>query len=289
MTEDVLVGHRMSSRMALVAGMLAVAAVFSGCGTDADKPGPRPLPPTGIPDLMWAGDVETGDLSQFEDTPWNVAGGASPPDVVSDDALVRAGRYSVGFTIPGESNGEGITSDSRNELEPRIDNFHDGDELYFGFSTYLADGFPVQDGWQVVTQWKNEGEGSPPLELGVEEGTFNLSGGAGHPDDADPFRTVLAPAETGVWTDWVFRIRFSPDPDQGEVEVWRNGELVLPACRPESGTLYPAGGGEDVPDEPTSYLKTGYYRNADISTPGTIYFDSWGVGTAAEAVAPPAR
>ncbi|MHA6795989.1 polysaccharide lyase [Pseudonocardia bannensis] len=280
-------GRRVPGRSALAASAVVLAALLASCGTETpDEPAPAPAP-TGIPDLLWTGDAETGDLSQFQDTPWNVAGGATPPEIVSDGAVVRDGRYAVKITIPGVSNGEGITSDSRNELVPSIPDFKEGDEYYFGFSTLLAEGFPVQDEWQVITQWKNEGEGSPPVELSVQEGRFDLSGGSGHPEEAEPFRLTLGPAVTGTWIDWVFRIRFSPDPAQGEVEVWQNGQLVLPTFRPASGTMYPPGndGSRDVP---SSYLKTGYYRAAEISAPGTVYFDDWRVGTTADAVTRPA-
>lgn len=243
---------------------------------------PRPDLPTSEP--FWVGDIETGDLSQFEDTPWNLAGGAPPPEVVTDAPFLRDGRHAVGFTIPGVSDGEGITGDSRNELVPDTVELVEGDEYWFAFSMYLADGFPVQDGWQVVTQWKNEGEGSPPVELEIQEGQFFLGGGSGHPDGFDAFREPLGPAVTGRWVDWTFRIHFSADPAKGEVEVWRDGALALPTFRPESGTLYPPVDGEDVPEAPQSYLKTGYYRNAEISAPGTVYYDDWRIGTTAEAV-----
>lgn len=268
-------------RAAVVSGAIA-AMLLAGCGTDAPESPPPPAYTT--PGLVWVGDIETGDLSQFEDTPWNLAGGAPPPEVVTDAPFLREGRYAVAFTIPGVSDGEGITADSRNELVPRTVAFREGDEYWFAFSMYLAEDFPVQDGWQVVTQWKNEGEGSPPVELEVDEGEFFVGGGSGHPDGFDAFRQSLGPAVTGRWIDWTFRIRFSAEPDDGEIEVWRDGEAVLPTFRPESGTLYPPVGGEDVPDVPQSYLKTGYYRDAEISAPGTLYYDGWKIGTTAESV-----
>lgn len=280
-------GRRRTTRATAAIGLVAAAALLAGCGSEAPQTDTEPPPPRAdAKGLIWSGDFETGDLSQFKDTPWNVHGGASPPQVVSDPALVRDGRYAMAVTIPGVSDGEGITGDSRNEVEPRVGEFTEGDEAWFGFSVMLGEDFPVHEGWQVITQWKNVGEGSPPVELDVQDGVFRVSGGAGHPDDdVEAYAEQLAPAETGVWTDWVFRIRFSTDPDVGEIEVWKDGALVLPTYRPGSGTLYPLDGeAEDEAHEPTSYLKTGYYRAAEISAPATVYYDSWRVGTTGEAV-----
>lgn len=227
------------------------------------------------PRLIWSGDVETGDLSQFKDTPENTAGGGSSPEVVSDPAFVPDGRHALQMTISRAGRGEGVCCGSRSEVEPKIDDLRPGDDLYFGFSTLLAEGFPTQAGWQVITQWKNDFDGSPPLELSLERGHYFLSGGYGHPDGPHHFSKPLGPAETGRRVDWVFHIKFSPDPEVGFVEVWRSGELVLPRFHPEGGTLYP---------DSSSYLKTGYYRHKDISAPGTIYFDSWKIGTSREVV-----
>ena len=226
--------------------------------------------------LIWSGDVETGDLSQFKDTPENTAGGGSSPEVVSNPAFVPDGRHALQMTISrAAGQGEGICCGSRSEVEPKIDDLRPGDDLYFGFSALLAKGFPTQAGWQVITQWKNDFDGSPPLELSLERGQYFLSGGYGHPDGPHHFSKPLGPAETGHRVDWVFHIKFSPDPEVGFVEVWRSGELVLPRFHPEGGTLYPGS---------SSYLKTGYYRHKDISAPGTIYFDNWKVGTSREVV-----
>ncbi|HZA16163.1 MAG TPA: polysaccharide lyase [Pseudonocardiaceae bacterium] len=267
--------RRMSPRLGLVAGLIILIGL-SGCTYDW-----KPREPL-AGELWWNGDVETGDLSQFKDTPWNVAGGALPPSVVSDPALVRQGKYAVAMTIPGTRKRKGICCGSRSEIEPNIEKIQAGDELYFGFSTLLGEGFPIKSDWQTITQWKNEGEGSPPLELGVGAGKYQLSGGFGHPDGPEHFRKPIGRAVTGQWVDWVFHVKFSPDPDIGYVEIWQGNELVLPRFHPASGTMYPNPDGEA-----TSYLKTGYYRDGYISTPGTIYFDNWRVGSSRNIVAYP--
>ncbi|MGE3285932.1 MAG: polysaccharide lyase [Pseudonocardia sp.] len=274
--------HSRHSRILLPA-VLAAALIATACGTGQDEPsGPLPPRPEG-PDLMWSGDLETGDLSQFKDTPWNVTRGGSEPEIVSDPQFVREGRYAVKISIPtGETDDkDGACCDPRAEIEPNISDIRDGDDLWFGFSTMLASDFPVNDEWQVITQWKSRVDGSPPVSLNVERGAYLLAGGAGHPDEEQPFVKELAPAVPGQWSDWVVHIAFSPDPRKGYVEVWQNGTPVLERYSPPGGTMYPAEKGEDA----ESYLKTGYYRNGDITAPGVVYFDSWRVGRTRDAVA----
>jgi hypothetical protein len=265
----------------LVPTTLALA-LLAACGTGTDEP--RPQRPTDLPDLMWVGDLEGGDLSQFKDTPWNVTRGGLKPEVVNDPQFVREGRYALKISIPtGETDDrEGACCDPRAEVEPDIGDIREGDDLWFGFSTMLAAGFPVDEDWQVITQWKGRADGSPPVSLNVKDGHYVLAGGAGHPDEKEPFEQALAPAETGKWSDWVVHIVFSPEPRTGYVEVWQNGNPVLPRFSPPGGTMYPA---EKSGEQPESYLKTGYYRSEDITTPGILYFDSWRVGSTRDAVA----
>lgn len=252
--------------------LLAVLLLTTGC---ADGSG-RPLDEGG-PKVLWSGGAETGDLSEFQDTPWNNVGGTMPR-VVSDP--VRDGRFAVELGLQGATSLEdGICCGSRNELVPQFRDIVPGDDLYFGFSTYLAPGFPVDAYWQVITQFKQNFDGSPPVELDVGAGEYMLSGGDGHPTRPVRFRESLAPAVPGVWVDWVLHVRFSPDPAGGFVEVWKDGQLVLPRLAPVTGTMYPSPSGLD-----RSYIKLGYYRDRTIDQPGTIYFDDWRIATTYEAV-----
>jgi hypothetical protein len=277
-------------------GVGALALVLAGC-TAAVDPRPADPAPTGsgaAPSvaatpvaapaaapadggLLWLGDLETGDLSQFEDTPWNDVGGEAPR-VVTD--VVHQGTYAVRLGIDGtSSSSDGICCGSRDEMQPRFRELVTGDDLWFGFSSYLAPGFPTDAYWQVITQFKQNFDGSPPLELNVERGQYKLEGGQGHPDGPKEFIKDLAPATTGRWVDWVLHVKFSADPDEGYVEVWKDGQQVLDRFSPEGGTLYPAPDGNDA-----SYVKTGYYRDPEIDRPGTVYFDNWRIGTSRDAV-----
>lgn len=251
---------------------LTVLVLAAGCGM---APVPVPVPAAGW--LLWAGDGETGDLSQFQDTPWNLVGGDTP-QIVTDP--VRQGRYAIALRINrATSAADGICCGSRNEILPRFRDVRPADDLYFGFSTYLAPGFPTSGGWQVITQFKQHFDGSPPLSLNVEEDQFKIAGGYGHPDGPRPFAEPVGMAVTGQWIRWVLHVRFSANPSVGFVEVWKDSELVLPRYAPATGTLYPDPEGVD-----SSYLKIGYYRDQAIAAPGTIVFDDWRIGTSFEVV-----
>jgi hypothetical protein len=229
--------------------------------------------------LLWTGDVETGDLSQFMDTPWNRVGGP-PPDVVEQP--VRSGRYAVELAIVGTTGpNDGICCGSRNELEPKFREITDGEDLWFAFSTYLIAGFPVRySEFQTITQFKQNFDGSPPLELTVEDKLFHIGGGYGHPDGPRVFNESVGEASTDRWYDWLLHVKFSPDPAVGFVEVWRDGQPVLSRYSPPGGTMYlnPADGSA------RSSVKVGYYRDRTIDSVGRIVFDDWRIGTTREVV-----
>lgn len=228
--------------------------------------------------LLWNGDAEPGDLSQFNSESGQDVGG-TPPRVVTSP--VRDGRFAIEVTVNGSTDSsDGICCGTRNELLPRFRDLEEGDDLWFGFSTYLAPGFALQPDWQLITQFKQNFDGSPPLGLYVEQGQYLVEGGYGYPSGPQPYRISLAPVTTGVWVDWVWHVKFSTDPGVGHVEVWKDGALVLPAYEPAFGTLYPGTG-----DEAGVYVKTGIYRDPSVTTPATMYIDNWRIGTSAGAVA----
>jgi polysaccharide lyase-like protein len=264
--------------LGVLAVLLAACSGTAGGGPPAGEGGgPAAAPVPAAEGLLWSGDLETGDLSQFQDTPQNVVGGEQPQVVQSP---VRHGAHAVELTIRGTSgSADGICCGSRSEIQPRFRDLVPGDDLWFGFSSYLAPGFPTDAYWQVITQFKQNFDGSPPLELNVEEGQYKLEGGQGHPDGNKVFVQPLAEATTGVWVDWVLHVKFSADPAVGFVEVWKDGRQVLDRYSPQGGTLYPGPDGNDA-----SYVKTGYYRDAEIDRPGSIYFDDWRIGTSRFAV-----
>jgi hypothetical protein len=210
-------------------------------------------PPPTSSGIVWRGDFETGDISQ-----WTRA------QMVSADRLqivadpVRQGRYAMKTTVrqgddPIDSSG------NRNELV-RMTREPVGSEYYYKFSTMFAPDYPSVATWQLFVQWHHDGSsGSPPVEFVVngEELRLHMGGNPG----TTVWRTPLV---RGAWQDFVFHVKWSPDPKVGFVELYHQGKLVLPKryiATQYSGML--------------NYLKLGLYRNDTISKTGVVYHDGF--------------
>jgi hypothetical protein len=206
-------------------------------------------------------------MGNFRDTPYN-NDGAPPPSIV--DAPDVSGAKAVRYTVPGGGR--------RTELEPQIQPYREGDDAFFGFAWFLPDDFPVNaDGWQVVAQWKNEGEGSPPIEVKVDHGQFVLDGGAGGDDPRQNYFSVpIGPAVTGQQTDVVVHVHFSTDSAKAQADVWMNGQKRIDAYHPPGGTRYAS-------DD--SYLKTGIYRDTAIDQTAVLYLIDARVATGYDSAA----
>lgn len=238
----------------LAAAVVVVAGLLLGACATGTTTGRTPggsSGPTGHGVLWRSGTATSTVLDTYRDTPWNTEDADDPKAVDSPD--VR-GRAAVAYTVPAGG--------TRSELEPAYRSFGEGDEYWFGLALYLPRDFPTgTSDWQVVAQWKNRGEGSPPLSVQVHGGRMVLEGGDGI---GKHWESDLGSVRAGARTDLVLRVHFSSDPDTGAVDVIRDGRTVLTDHHPRSGTLYP---------HDNSYLKTGLYRSSDIDRDGTVYYD----------------
>jgi hypothetical protein len=240
----------MVAAVVLVAVTLLLAAC-GGAGTTSRSSGGASSGPTGAGVLWRSGTDAATVLDTYRATPWNTDDADDPKAVTSPDV---PGRTAVAYTVPGGG--------TRSELEPDYKFFREGDEYWFGLALYLPEDFPADTSdWQVVAQWKNLGDGSPPLSVQVHGGRFVLEGGE---EIGKHWQRDLGPATTGARTDLVLRVHFSSDPDESAVDAYLDGRQVAADYHPSGGTLY---SGDN------SYLKTGLYRSSDIDQDGTVYYD----------------
>jgi hypothetical protein len=203
--------------------------------------------------VVWRGDFETGNHSQWTRT-----------QMVSADRLqvvpspVRQGRYALKATVY-QGDDPINSSGNRNELV-RMTREAVGSEYYYRFNTMFASDFPSAKTWQLFAQWHHEGgSGSPPVEFYVygEEVRLNIGG--------DPGVIVWkAPLVRGQWQDFIFHVKWSPDARVGFVELYHNGQLVLP--KRSIATMFPG---------MLNYLKVGLYRSDTVAQRGVVYHDGW--------------
>lgn len=275
--------------------------------------------PPGGGTLTWSSNfTATNNFSQFKSTPYNYQYVGAPTIVNSP---TTAGQRAAQFRVPG-----GTRPESRQEIEPNVTNFVEGSEHWFGFSFTLPTTFPVNEtSWQVLTQWKNDGTGSPPVELKVGNGQIKLDGGYGHPQQPEGslyWSQDVAPANLGQRIDMVVHIKFSRDPATSVIDVWKDGVQRVSGYHPRGGTLYPsyttaaaspaqaraqaaaeatAPQPTDAPTEPalpntmvaqvqaagslSSYWKMGMYRDPAITSTAQYVIESARFGTGYGAVA----
>jgi Polysaccharide lyase len=117
------------------------------------------LPTLASASVVWKGDFETGNLSQW-DREQSVS--SSRLQVVS--APAREGRYAL-KAIVRQGDDPINASGNRNEVL-YLGREASGSEYFYKWSTLFPSSFPRSSTWQVFTQWHHDGDGgSPPLEF----------------------------------------------------------------------------------------------------------------------------
>jgi hypothetical protein len=224
------------------------------------------IPPTSsYAVVLWRGDFETGDISQ-----WTRAQQVSPARLRVVDSPVRQGRYALRAEVVQGDNPINA-SGNRNELV-RMTNESEGDERYYGWSTLFPEDYPFTATWQLFTQWHHSGSnGAPPVRfiLGCS------AGDCGVPLPDTMFFIVNGqnlwlegPVTRGEWHNFALHVKWSSNPNVGFVELWYDGRLVVP--KRHVATLFPG---------QTNYLKQGLYRDASTRPTQVVYHDGFTIGT----------
>ena len=147
-----------------------------------------------------------------------------------------------------------------------------GSVRWYSFQMFVPADFPTatDSTWLTFTQWKGQSGGSPPIALEIKRDGLRL-GGARTNAGLIPRGGALGPLEKGAWTHLVVGLSFSPDPQAGWVEVWRDDRLVLP--RVAVATMDRIGGQADP-----MYLKQGIYRDSSWNCTQVLYFGPVTIG-----------
>ncbi len=165
--------------------------------------------------ILWQGDFETGDISQWN-TPINPAGLSVTSECVFD------GKHAGKVRLTGDDAflWKGNKFLNRSEFHHRraAGSTHEGKETFFAFSFYLPKklsehkhelGYWESDkSWQQMLRFNIAGSELSFQETAAKEVLWKL------PEGAAP----------GQWHRVAMHIRWSTDPKLGSAEVWVNGK-----------------------------------------------------------------
>jgi Polysaccharide lyase len=231
----------------------------------------------------WKGGFETGSWR-----PWT-APLAMPGGVAIVTSPVRRGRYAARFVVrPGDDPINSTGERAQIYLGTSETGATIGSEQWWGWSTMFPQEFePSPDSsWNIFVEFHQTGTRcAPPLSFEVNDKVkptrlkFRAWGGPLDPTNCtNPYRKKwnLAPLEKNTWYDFVFHVKWSPDPAVGFVQVWLNGEEVIPKVY--TATMYTDQG---------IYLVEGFYRG-ESSVTSVVYQDGMRRGQDFADVAPAA-
>lgn len=225
----------MIKQISLVCGVMLV--VFAAC--------------SGRAEVIWRGDFETGNTDQWKGGAPREEGVKKLATIVTD--VVREGKYAV--RIDG-TNAAIRKGNDRVEFlhQPDPAGCAEGTERFFCWSLYAPKtlkGFHSGGYFEARKIWR-------------QTMAFELNG-----DDVQ-FSTRVPYAlrwqgkgkfTPGHWHDFIVHVGWSRDPAKGFVEVWYDGEKVVP--KTSTATLH---------DDNVCFLQVGFFRrSADF--PETIYLD----------------
>jgi hypothetical protein len=211
--------------------------------------------------VIWRGDFETGTLEQWPGAPRSAA-----VKIVREP--VRAGKYAVRI--------DGSNAALRGKLD-RIEFQHqpappgaaEGSERYFSWSVYLPKRFT--DTSHVVGYFETRNSWSQVMSFEATGEDLKFS-------TRQPYQlhwTGKGKLTPGRWHDFVVHVLWSRDPAKGFVEVWFDGEKVVPLAK--TATLK---------DENVVFFQVGFARETS-DVPESILIDHCVEGTTLEDVTPP--
>ena len=165
--------------------------------------------------LLWQGDFETGDLSQ-----WSYL--LNPQGLSVQENCVYEGHYAGRAMITGEPDMLWHGNESLNRTEfshkPSAGQIGEGQETFFGWSFYLPQ--PLSEHKHEFGYWESDKSYQQMLRFNIIGQDFSFQESAAN----SPFWTKPGFASPGVWHDVVLHIGWSTDPDKGFTQVWLDGE-----------------------------------------------------------------
>lgn len=216
----------------------------------------------------WKGDAETGDKSQWAK---QTVKEDSRIQVVTNQ--VNQGNYSYRVELRPGDNPSGcratLASGPSGKMGP-VHMIRDGDDAYYGLSVYLpSQTFVTLDKWRLILQFKAPDTGSPPISLNIRGNNWLLN--YRPTATSSVLHKAKFPLTKDRWEKFMMHIKWSKDPKIGSIEMYCNGNLIVPTFNTStihvlSGKVY------------ENFVALGLYRDSSIKVIDVIYHDGFVVG-----------
>jgi Polysaccharide lyase len=216
---------------------------------------------TVLAEVIWRGDFETGDTKQWKGAPQTDA-------VTVVKSPVREGKYAL--RIDGTNAARKGTHDRIEfQHQPKPPGTAEGTERYFGWSVYLPKKFTDNNHLLAYFETRNSWSQLMAFEAKGEDILFTTR---------VPYTrhwSGKGKLTAGRWHDFALHVLWSRDRKKGFVEVWFDGEKVVPLTK--TATLR---------DENVAFFQIGLFRETS-DVPETILIDHVIEATSLEDVIPP--
>jgi polysaccharide lyase-like protein len=225
---------------------------------------PPPPPPSPVGTILFRGDYETGNFAQWDQVQSHTINGAVNPAYqdcgvgITDASIVNSpapaqGGQAARFTVYTNTSGaNGCATNPRAEVASTQAETggYEGQQWWYGWWVM----FPASDAnrflcttsdWNLFTQFHQPGTGSPQVSFGVDPSqAMNSQTTCASPalyfkEDAGPQlkKQVVGPhIQYGHWYHFVFHAKWSAQPNGGFVQVFVDGNEVIPLTTTQ--TLY---------------------------------------------------
>lgn len=212
--------------------------------------------PESSAEAMYGPTIFADDFSIGSKAPWNDAQAMTADRIQNVPAPGGRTGYAGRFEVRNGDRGFPGDYDSRAELAWWSYLAGEGHVVTYSWSTYFPADFPIESAWQDIAQWKNEGTGTPPLQIGLSNGRLGMTAGSQF-----GYRTIWgAPLTRGAWHTFVVTLRFSENAKDGSVDLTFDGKKMLD--RYHLPTLYKG---------LKNYFKIGLYRSHTIQPTQVVY------------------
>lgn len=248
-----------------------------------------------VDELVFKGDFETRDASQWEALHCNQTNDASNPfSIVSSPT--REGKYAAKLTVSNNDKFQDMSGERCDLLRPDHDE-KEGDEYWYAWSTYFPKDWQAPKDWFVIADWHSRYQDvCQLLQIEVTEEnaliakvlTGNVSGYQCFDGNGSAFateQTITPKLDLSVWNDFIIHVKWTAN-STGLIEIFFKNEIKEQYTKVVSLKGIPTLQYQENINTPLRpYFKLAHYRSDKNTHTSTLYHDGFRQGRTQQSIA----